>query len=62
MFVGCATKDPELGSLNLHQPPTIHLKGGTPIQTVEGVYTPPKDEIWHSDARYRQLERKVFNQ
>ena len=43
-------------SLNIYQPPTLHLKAGQPIKTVEGVYTPQTDELWHSDARYRILE------
>jgi hypothetical protein len=33
---------------------------GTPVQTKEGVYTPATDEVWHSDKRYRELERKLF--
>jgi hypothetical protein len=30
------------------------------IQTKEGQYTPQKEEIWHSDKRYRDLERKLY--
>lgn len=43
-------------SLNIYQPPTLHLRADQPIKTVEGVYTPQTDELWHSDARFRKLE------
>lgn len=47
-------------SLNIYQPPTLHLKAGAPIKTVEGVYTPQTDELWHSDARFRKLESETI--
>lgn len=45
-------------SLQLYQPPVLNLKAGEPIQTKEGRYVPQVDEVWHSDARFRQLERE----
>jgi hypothetical protein len=46
---------------SLWQPSTLSLKAGTKVQTVEGIYQAQTDEIWHSDKRFRQLERKVYN-
>ena len=51
---------PNVKSLNIYQTSTIRLKSNVPIQTVDGIYTPQKDEVWHSDARYRKLEREVY--
>jgi len=53
---------PKTTSLNIYQPSSLKLKEGQPIQTEEGIYTPQSDEVWHSDARYRKLEREVYNQ
>lgn len=52
---------PKTTTLNIYQPSSLKLKAGIPVQTQEGVYTPPTDEIWHSDARYRKLERELFD-
>tara|TARA_R110000765_G_scaffold272951_1_gene371644 strand:+ start:607 stop:723 length:117 start_codon:yes stop_codon:yes gene_type:complete len=30
------------------------------IQSKEGIYTPQTDEIWHSDKRFRKLERQLY--
>lgn len=30
------------------------------IQTKEGKYTPQFDEVWHSEKRYREIERKLM--
>ena len=45
----------------LYQPPILHLKAGVPIQTAEGVYTPQVDEVWHSAARFNEVERQAQN-
>jgi len=34
---------------------------GQPVETRDGTYTPQSDELWHSDARYRQIEAEVIN-
>jgi hypothetical protein len=36
------------------------LKANISIESKEGLYTPQTDEIWHSDARYRRLEREIL--
>jgi hypothetical protein len=48
------------GTLNIYQPSTLSLAAGIPIQSKNGVYTPQTDEVWHSDARFRKLEREVY--
>jgi hypothetical protein len=45
--------------LNLYQPATLLLKGGQRVETVEGVYTPQVDEVWHADARFKLLEAEA---
>jgi len=55
------SSSPKTSSLNIYQPSSLKLKAGQPIQTEEGVYTPQTNEVWHSDARYRKLERELYN-
>jgi hypothetical protein len=52
---------PSVSDLNIYQPSTLRIKAKTPIQTIDGVYTPQTNEVWHSDARYRRLEREVYS-
>ena len=47
--------------LNIYQPPIIILPAAKSVVTEEGIYTPQTREVWHSDARYRELERKIYN-
>ena len=54
------TSTPSVGNLNIYQPSTLRLKKNSSIQTKDGIYTPQTDEVWHSDARYRSLEREVY--
>ena len=51
---------PSGSNLNIYQPSTLRLKKNSTVQTKDGVYTPQTDEVWHSDARYRKLEREVY--
>jgi len=48
------------GTLNIYQPSILNLAAGTPIQSKKGIYTPQTDEVWHSDARFRKLERQLY--
>tara|TARA_R100001163_G_C4956832_1_gene122297 strand:+ start:13 stop:261 length:249 start_codon:yes stop_codon:yes gene_type:complete len=60
-LTSCATSSStKSGTLNIYQPSTLNLAAGTPIQSKEGVYTPQTDEVWHSDARFRKLERQLY--
>lgn len=64
-LVSCASPQKaakDFGSLNLYQPPIIILEGGKEVITKEGRYTPQTDETWHSDYRYRELERKLYQE
>lgn len=57
----CVQNSPEKNqSLNIYQPSTLRLQKDQKIQTLDGVYTPQNDETWHSDARFRKLEREVY--
>ena len=65
MLIGltsCASNSTlNVSDLNIYQPSTLRLKKNNAIQTIDGVYTPQTDEVWHSDARYRRLERQVYS-
>ena len=52
---------PNVSGLNIYQPSTLRLIKAEPVQTKDGIYTPQTDEVWHSDARYRRLEREVYS-
>ena len=60
-LTSCATSlKSNVKNLNIFQPSTLRLKANQKIETIDGLYTPQTDEIWHSDARYRKLEREVY--
>ena len=61
-LVSCATTPEPIvtGTLNIYQPPILSLEKGTEVNTKEGKYTAQTDEVWHSDKRYRDLERKGY--
>ena len=50
-----------VSDLNIYQPSTLRLKKNNPVQTIDGIYTPQTNEVWHSDARYRRLEREIYS-
>lgn len=49
-----------VGKLNIYQPSIIVLEEGKRIETKEGFYTPQTEEVWHSDKRFRELERRGY--
>lgn len=53
----CSTKG---SGLRIYQTPILRLKAGTEVQTEEGLYKTQVDEIWHSDGRFRELEKKLL--
>lgn len=62
-LISCSTtKVPDLihGSLSIYQPSVLILEKDAKIQTRDGIYTVQEEEIWHSDKRYRELERKSY--
>lgn len=65
LLTGCATVSPvDQGSLSqslLYSPPVLRLPAGKPVQTLEGLYTPKNDEVWQSDARFRQMEQQLLD-
>ncbi len=62
MLTGCASASrADVVSRQLYQAPVLRLQAGQPVETRDGTYTPQSDELWHSDARYRQIEAEVIN-
>lgn len=62
VLTACAHVSPGAGdSRRLYQPPSLRLQAGQPVQTMDGVHLPQVDEVWHSDARYRDLERAYLD-
>lgn len=64
LLTGCETvlfgsKGSRLPSVNIYQPPVLVLPAGLPVQTETGVYQPTSREVWHSQARFRELELQV---
>jgi hypothetical protein len=49
-----------VGKLNIYQPSILVLEQGKTIETRDGYYTPQTQEVWHSDKRFRELERRGF--
>jgi hypothetical protein len=61
MLISCAkSSSTSSASLKIYQPTILRLKANEPIQTVDGIYTPQIDEVWHSDKRFRELERTLY--
>jgi hypothetical protein len=62
MQTGCASaSSAPKASQPIYQPPTLRLQAGQVTQTRDGLYWSPQAEIWHSDARYRQLEAELID-
>jgi hypothetical protein len=63
VLTGCvsATRD-VAATQRLYQPSILRLNPGQEIQTQDGLYRPQTPEVWHSDNRYRQLERAYLDQ
>jgi hypothetical protein len=62
-LVSCASQPVPtniVGKLNIYQPSILVLEEGKKIETRDGFYTPQTQEIWHSDKRFRELERKLY--
>ena len=56
LLTGCESSSRKnVVSSTLYSPPTLELKAGQPVQTVQGTYTPQTDETWHSHASYLRL-------
>lgn len=61
-LTGCVTASrASADSRRLYQPPVLRLSPGQPVPTLDGVYLPQVAEIWHSDARYRDLESRYLD-
>jgi hypothetical protein len=63
LFSSCTSlkiEDAYVGKLNIFQPSVLSLEAGTEVDTKAGIYKAQTDEVWHSDKRFRELERQVF--
>ncbi len=61
VLTSCVTKSPKSAPiLNVYQPSVLTLPAGTEVLTENGLYTAQTREVWHSDKRFRDLERE-FN-
>jgi hypothetical protein len=61
MLISCAKNSSMSNtSLTIYQPTIIRLKANSEVQTVDGLYKPQVDEVWHSDKRFRELERSLY--
>ncbi|MDP1581511.1 MAG: hypothetical protein Q8M02_14660 [Candidatus Didemnitutus sp.] len=63
MLTSCAHKSSaaaasSLAESRLYQPSILRLEKSKLIATRDGLYIPQRDEIWHSDGRYRTLEQE----
>lgn len=47
-------------SLTIYQPTILKLTANKAIETIDDTYTPQIDEVWHSDKRFRKLERLLY--
>jgi len=66
LLTGCghvfsAPAESSLASSALYQPPVLRLEKRQLVATKDGLYIPARDEVWHSDARYRQLEQEIID-
>ncbi len=63
MLTGCGSVlSLKKHTLSIYQPSVLNITAGTEIQTLEGVYEAQTNEVWHSDKRFRELERQVISQ
>lgn len=62
-LTGCAHVSHDAAvTLSLYQPPVLRLSPALPpVQTPDGIYRPQVEEVWHSDARFRALERSYLD-
>lgn len=62
LLIGCAhVSSPKEPTLNIYQTPVLRLEAGAKVPTKDGIYEAQQDELWHSDFRYRQLERQLID-
>lgn len=53
LLSGCESSKPTVESnMTLYAPPSLRLTKGSKVQTLDGVYTPQTDEVWHSHSDY----------
>jgi hypothetical protein len=62
VLTACAKESTDAtSSLRIYTPRTLTLQPGAQVQTPGGIYTPQVLELWHSDAAFRDLERRLLD-
>lgn len=65
LLTGCASvpsgESASSPASQLHQPRTLELKAGVPVQTKHGIFIPDTDQTWHSPAAFEQVSREAWN-
>jgi hypothetical protein len=62
LLTACSHVSPvNAASLRLYQPPVLRLQAGQPVPTQDGLYIPQAPELWHSDARFIDLEARYID-
>jgi hypothetical protein len=60
---GCASASRDAADMRrLYQPPVLRLSPGQIVPTADGIHQAQTAEVWHSDARYRALEKAYLDQ
>ncbi len=63
VLISCTTKSPKSETiLNVYQPSVLTLPPGAEVPTEQGLYRTQTREVWHSDKRFREIERQVLTQ
>lgn len=59
-MTSCCVCKKNVSSASIYQTPTLKLQAGVKVETIDGVYTPQTNEVWHSEMRYREMERRLI--
>lgn len=60
LMCSCCNLNQKKSMPNILQPNILKLTKGTKVETVDGNYVAQSDEVWHSDKRFRDLERTIL--
>lgn len=60
-LTSCATSPTTAaGKLSIYAPDVLRLPEGATVETIDGTHTAQQPEVWHSDRRFRTLERRFL--
>lgn len=59
---GCCTCSKRVtDSRSIYAPPSLVLQKDLPVQTLDGVYRPTQDEVWHSHRTYTDQQDRLLD-